>query len=137
MVSEQICLDIIRTLYKNVLVSTVTNLPGTEQETRRESTTENAMDDSNLYRTLLSTYPLQEIDSAVRWLELGGYLGKTYPAGVIREWFFYHLTDKAVVVANEGRFSDDEHRWLRSRRGGRFLLCRQAWGLDFFRLEPR
>lgn len=111
MVSEKICLDIISLLHGRTTPSTVTWHPGrdNEQVTKTEDT--DALATRDLYRLLLVDYDLADIDAALRWLELGGYLGKTSPMGMVSAvagLYVHVLTDKGRDVARSGQFSEAE-----------------------------
>jgi len=74
---------------------------------------EDAATASDIYRHLLGKYQLGNIDSAMRWLELGCYLdiSKSGIAGItLLSW--YVMTDKGREATDQGRFSDDERKLL-------------------------
>lgn len=98
MVSESICLDILRFVRGKTLTT---------------DTSKDEASPSAIYRHLLGKYQLSYIDSAMRWLDLGNYIGKGsagYAGLILSEW--YALTDKGREAADHGRFSDDERRLL-------------------------
>jgi len=107
MVSEQICLDIIRSLYGRTSVMTRTWNDSGKPVTER-SEEKNALTDADLVRPLLGKYELAEIDAALRWLKLGAYISRTQ-WGLRGPWV-HVLTEKGVEVATAGRFPDDERR---------------------------
>jgi len=111
MVSEKICLDIISLLHGRTTTSTQTWHPGRDNERVTQTEDTDALAAKDLYRLLLADYDLTDIDAAVRWLELGAYLGKSYPMGMVSATtglYVYVLTDKGREVARNGQFSDAE-----------------------------
>jgi hypothetical protein len=107
MVSEQVCLDIIRLMHGRTCVFTTT-LHLTDPPTITKSQDENAVREEGLIRPLLRKYDLSAIDAAIRWLRLGGYLGRT-EYGLRGPWA-YVLSDKALRVAESGCFPDEERQ---------------------------
>jgi hypothetical protein len=108
MVSETICLDIIRALFGRTTTVTQTfNLDDSDGAAKvQKSQEKNALSDRDLVRPLLAKYDLSEIDSAIRWLTLGEYIGKTQ-WGIRGPWV-HVLTTRGVDVAEQGRFADEE-----------------------------
>jgi hypothetical protein len=101
MVSESICLEILRFMRGKTLTLHPPHL------------SEDAATASDIYRHLLGKYQLGNIDSAMRWLELGCYLdiSKSGIAGItLLSW--YVMTDKGREATDQGRFSDDERKLL-------------------------
>ena len=113
MVSESICLEILQFLRgKNLTGKTSMEVTSTDV-TVNPYTNAEAAEPSDIYRHLLGKYQLSYIDSAMRWLELGIYIGKKgqgYGGIILAEW--YSLIDKGREAAGQGRFSDEERRLL-------------------------
>jgi len=110
MVSEKICLEILRLVLGKDVMMTRTGSPGTKDEKVSTSVTENAIMESDLYRPLLAMYDLNNIEAAIRWLQLGKFLGRT-EWGLRGPWAFT-LTEKGVRAAKEGRFPDEDRKLL-------------------------
>ena len=109
MVSEDICLAIIKLLHGRTLVMTETSyIEKPNEPTVRKSETENALSDADLVRPLLGRYDLTDIDTAIRWLGLGGYIGRTH-WGLRGPWA-HVLTEKGVQVACSDHFPDEERK---------------------------
>jgi len=113
MVSEKICLDIVSTLYGKVSQPTVRFFPNSKDESVKTYKEANASDEKSLYKELIFRYQLQEIDSAIRWLEITGYLSKVYPFGMIGKNLMgaiYKLSEKGCNVAKKGAFIEKERQ---------------------------
>lgn len=109
MVSEKICLNIINILCGNIVTSTVKFFPGSKDETISIRKTENSSNEKQIYQILLPHYQLQEIDSAIRWLEVSGYLSKGWPMNIHLNPI-YRLTEKGLKVAERGAFDESERQ---------------------------
>ena len=105
MVSEQVCLDVIGLLYGSAGAVTTTDF-SIDPPIVKKSEDANALPESKLIRPLLATYDLPEIDAAIRWLGLGGYLTRI-EYGIRGPWL-HGLYDKGVEVAANGKFPDEE-----------------------------
>ncbi len=111
MVSEKICLEIISSLHGRTTTSTQTWHPGRDNERVTKTEDTDGLATRDLYRPLLVDYDLADIDAALRWLELGEYLGKTSPMGMVSAvagLYVHVLTDKGRDVARSGQFSEPE-----------------------------
>jgi hypothetical protein len=106
MVSESICLAILRFMRGHKLTVTQTVAEGEPSR----STEEDAAAAAHIYRNLLRQYSLADIDAAMRWLELGEYFGRS--GFGIHGPFWHVLTDKGRQVADSGSFSEEEKRLL-------------------------
>ena len=80
------------------------------QETR-ESTVEHSIAPGRLTRALLARYSLADVDAAVRWLEVGEYVGYT-GFGMIAPKMLIYLTPKGVELAEAGELSGGERDLL-------------------------
>jgi len=109
MVSEKICLDIIKDLYGKMSTLTTKHMLSDDKEEISESRISNALSAADLYRPLLARYDLQDIDSAVRWLTLGGYL-RSFGFGITNQVTGYELTRKGCEVVERGQFPDEERK---------------------------
>ena len=109
MISEQICMGVLRSLHGRKTTVTYTWHPGQENEEVRKSTKENASAESDLIRPLMAHYELSDIDAAIRWLRLGGYLGETYPFGRLGP-FLYVLSKKGAEAARRRAFPEEDRR---------------------------
>ncbi len=110
MVSENICLEVLRLMLGKSVTMTLTFFPGDENETVSTSNVDNAITESALYRPLLANYDLSNIEAAVRWLQLGEFVGRTQK-GLRGPWAFT-LTQKGVKAAEDGKFSDADRHLL-------------------------
>ena len=67
-----------------------------------------------VYRHFLAVYSLEEIESALRWLEYGGYFAQAGTFGIMsmlsEHMSFRILNDQGCAVYNRGRFSDEERK---------------------------
>jgi hypothetical protein len=90
MVSESICLAILQ--FVRGRSRTLTTTFGDAEP--QKSVHQDAATDSDIYRHLLSRYDLADIDAAMRWLELGHYIGQS--SATIRGPFWRELTDKGA-----------------------------------------
>jgi hypothetical protein len=112
MISEKICLDIISFLYGKQATCTTTFNPGQDDESVVKNTDDNAALPADLYRNFLRLYPIELIDSAIRWLEYGGYLSTTYPSGILSKTYIHVLTNKALAVAQNKAFANEEKEFF-------------------------
>lgn len=109
MVSELICLNILQFARGRTLTLTTTvNASDPPSETKRNY--QDAFTDSDLYRHLLTRYPMAEIDAAVRWLQYGQYIGEA--SATIRGPFWRELTDKGRNAAEACRIPDEDRPLL-------------------------
>src|SRR5258708_1690528 len=99
MITEQMCVDIVRVIAPQVLT---TESGGT---TSRQ---EHALVTSAVYRALLPAYSLSAIETTVRWLELGGYLG--YSGFAFAPKMAIILTEKGITLAERGSLNANERR---------------------------
>ncbi len=110
MVAEQTCLYVIRALYGRKTVLELGIKPDTG-----DHVTETKIPDGLLVvvlqRDLLTRFPLEVVESSLRWLELQGYL-ETHGIGVIAPKLIYSLTDIGRTVAERGHFSLEEQRLI-------------------------
>jgi hypothetical protein len=105
MVSETICIDIIRALHGNKFRGTV-RLASSEHQVEED----NAATDADIYPALLGRFSLSAIDSAARWLLLCAYIreGKIPIVGL--SW--YVLTEKGIEAADVGRILEEDRALL-------------------------
>jgi hypothetical protein len=106
MVSESICLAILE--FVRGLSLTLTTTFGDAEP--QKSVHQDAATDSDIYRHLLSRYDLVDIDAAMRWLELGHYIGQS--SATIRGPFWRELTDKGRDAADRSSVPEDEKKLL-------------------------
>jgi hypothetical protein len=106
MVSELICLAILQSVRGHSVSYRMDHLNMRRTETRH---IQDAASDSDIYRHLLSRYDLAEIDAAMRWLELGQYIGRIEleDTPLSRK-----LTDKGCEAADRNRIPEDEKKLL-------------------------
>jgi hypothetical protein len=93
---------------RTAVVTQTFNLADSGEPTVQKSEEKNALSDRDLVRPLLSKYELADIDIAIRWLQLGEYIGRTEWG--LRGLWVHVLTARGVTVATTGRFSDDERK---------------------------
>lgn len=109
MVSESICLSILRFARRRTLTLTTT-MHASDPPSQQVSRHEDAFTDADLYRNLLARYPMADIDAAVRWLQYGEYLGES--SATIRGPFWKELTQKGRDAADAHRVPDDDRHLL-------------------------
>jgi len=106
-VSEKICLATIESLYgRRVVLTQRFEAQDADNSTSRTSSDDNALTEPQLVRPLLTHYELADVEVAIRWLQLGGYISRVQ-FGLGGPWA-HKLSDKGVQVAEDGRFSDEE-----------------------------
>jgi hypothetical protein len=93
MITEQICIDVVRILYQ-----------------RASTQDEYALPFNDVYRELLPQYSLLDVDTTIRWLEIGNYTGYS-GLGMVRRWMMF-LTPKGIQLAKTGRLEDDDRRLI-------------------------
>lgn len=109
MVSESICLNILLFARGRTLTLTTTmHASDPPSETKRSH--QDAFTDSDLYRRLLTRYPMAEIDAAIRWLQYGQYIGES--SATIRGPFWKELTDKGRDAADARHLPDEDRPLL-------------------------
>jgi hypothetical protein len=107
MVSEKICLEILQMMRgRRSTCTRRSDLDKPGQEKVQESHVEDAIAEGDLFRPLLHRYDLSDIDASVRWLQLGGFLGRT-EWGLRGPWV-HTLSDKACSVADAGSFAEED-----------------------------
>jgi hypothetical protein len=109
MVSERICLDILKALRgRRTTLARTFNLSDDAPPNTVQSHEDDALSESALYRPLLAQYDLNDVEAAVRWLYLGGYLSKTELG--LRGPFVHVLTKKGRQIADVGKFPEEEQK---------------------------
>lgn len=107
MVSEKICLEILKMMRgKRATVTRQWN--DSADNTPKIDYADNSITVGGLYQPLLARYDLSDIESAMRWLTVGGFLSKT-EWGLRGPWV-HTLTEKACTVADAGSFSDEDKK---------------------------
>lgn len=110
MITEGICLEIVRTLRGQRTTMTRTldldDRPGAVPNTSRHEQSD-GLPPAKLIRALLPRYSLADIEAAIRWLELGEYVSAT-GWGSIMPRAILHLTDKGVAFADSGALEPSE-----------------------------
>ena len=76
------------------------------QPNESKTSIEHALPTGDVYRYLLPRYSLAEIETAIRWLELGGYI--SYSGYGFAPRMAMQLTDKGVQLAENGRLEGQE-----------------------------
>ena len=101
MVTEQIVIDVVRIIAPRTC---------TMESGETKSPVEHALGTSAVYRALMSTYSLADIETGVRWLELGGYVG--YSGYGLAPQMVMILTEKGVALAERGSLEDAERQFV-------------------------
>lgn len=105
MITEQICLDIVQVLYGESSTMSVTlnvdDSPGAQRRTA-DSAVEHGLPPRQVYRRLLPQYSLNDLETAVRWLELGEYIAYS-GFGIAAPRLVMHLTERGIHLAKAGR----------------------------------
>jgi len=109
MVSESICLNILYFARGRTLTLTTT-LQVSDPPSKKVSSHEDAFTDADLYRCLLTRYPMPEIDAANRWLQYGQYISES--SATIRGPFWKELTQKGRDAADAKRLPDEDRPLL-------------------------
>jgi hypothetical protein len=123
-VSEQICLDIVRALHSRTTVMTRTlNLDDSRDPVTERSEEKHALSDRDLVRPLLAKYELADVDAALRWLQLGDYIGRT-EWGLRGPWV-HVLTPKGIIVADVARFPDEDRTMFYREEPHQVFLAHQ------------
>jgi hypothetical protein len=109
-ITEQTCLDVVRALYGQSATMRRTldldDSPGAQPSTT-ESVVENGRPPQLVYRQLLPQYSLTDLETAIRWLELGEYV--TYAGfGLIAPRLVMYLTERGIQLAKAGRLNDED-----------------------------
>ena len=107
MVSEKICLEILQMMRGNR--ATITRQwHDSGDSTPQTDYADNSITVGGLYRPLLARYDLADIEAAMRWLTVGGFLSKT-EWGLRGPWV-HTLTEKACTVGDAGSFSEEDQK---------------------------
>lgn len=101
MITEQICLDIVRSFYLG---------EGTEAPRETSSTIEHGLPPARLIRQLLPKYSLSDIEAALRWLEYGEYV--SYSGYGFAPRMVIQLTAKGLQFAQSGALDDTERSFV-------------------------
>jgi hypothetical protein len=127
MVTEGICLAVVKRLRGQAYTMTRTlnldDTPGAVPNVSK-STNDNAMPPDLLIRHLLATYPLPDIESAIRWLEIGEYVGHI-GWGMLMPRALLHLTPKGIAFADSGRLDAAERDLLYQENPYAAFVARQ------------
>ena len=107
MISENCCLEVMSHLYGRTTTFTYREVEGSGEEQKIPSEFENCLGVADLYRPLLARYSFEDMDSAVRWLQLGGHISTVWPFEGL-DLKGYRLTQKGLDVAEAGRFPPEE-----------------------------
>jgi hypothetical protein len=114
MITEGLCLAVVQALrgqrYTMTLTLNLDDTPGAAPKVS-ESPHDNAMPPGRLIRLLLATYSLADIEAAIRWLEIGEYVGEI-SQGVIVHRALLKLTPKGIAFADAGRLAAAERDLL-------------------------
>jgi hypothetical protein len=114
MITEGICLDVVRAFRgcRGTITLTVDldDNPGASPRVSKSSY-EDAMPPGRLIRYLLPKYSLADIETAIRWLEIGEYV-TPIGQGVILPRAPLSLTPKGVAFADTGRLEPAERDFV-------------------------
>jgi hypothetical protein len=124
MVSESNCLAILRLMRGRNVTLTVSY----GDDVPKKSTENDAATASDIYRNLLAKYSLEDIDAAMRWLELGQYVGKG--SATLRGPFWHSLTETGKAAADRGGFTDDEKRLLYQEQDPKAVFIAHQFNKD-------
>jgi len=106
-ITERMCLDVVKTLHGSTSFLTKTlNVDDAARPTTTKSSIEHALPTGHVYRRLLAQYSLTDIETTVRWLEVGEYIGYT---GVgLESRMAMQLTAKGIALAAAGQLEAAE-----------------------------
>jgi hypothetical protein len=114
MVTEGICLAVVQRLrgqrYTMTRTLNLDDKPGAVPKVS-ETTYDDALPPRKLIRHLLATYPLADIEGALRWLEIGEYVGEI-SMGVMWPRALLNLTPKGIALADASRLDSAERDLL-------------------------
>ncbi len=124
MVSELLCLQIARCLHGRTSVFSRTfNLEDNAPPKTERSEEKNSLTEASLIRPLLAEHDLADIEAAIRWLQLGEYLGRTQ-WGLGGPWV-HVLTPKGVELCERGGFPEQERRLFYHEEPHQVFLAHQ------------
>jgi len=114
MVSEKICLRIIGMMFgQKMVLKPFLKLIGSEfGNTEEDFTYEHSLPYQAIYRKLLHAYPMDRIESAIRWLQYSAYVLEIQPYQNKLELDILMLTELGKGVAQLGKFSEEEKTLL-------------------------
>lgn len=118
MITEQICIDVVRTLYGRTLYRHTSTSTGSQSSIERE----HALPFNDVYRELLPQYSLLDVDTTIRWLEIGNYTGYS-GSGIIRQYMF--LTPKGIRLAETKQLEDDDRQLIYQENPYAAFVARQ------------
>lgn len=107
MITEKMIVDAVRLLLDRRLTMSQTLNVGDKPNTQ-EPKVDHGMPTGMLVRSLLSQYSLADIESIIRWLEVGGYVG--YAGWGMSGKLLISLSDKGVKLAENGQLEAAERQ---------------------------
>jgi hypothetical protein len=133
LITEQICVIVVKALYRRsstmMLDSSLDDRGGDEPGKSSASSSEHALPTGHLYRELLPHYSLADLEAAVRWLEIGDYVG--YSGWGLSPKMAMHLTAKGIGLAETGALDADERRLVYQEDPYAAFVARQFRNEDF------
>jgi hypothetical protein len=132
MVTEAICLAVVQRLRgQHTTLTRTMNLDDSPDAVPnvRESHYDDALPPGKLIRFLLATYPLADIEAALRWMEIGEYVGEI-SLGVLWPRALLNLTPKGIAFADAGRLDAAERDLLYQEDPYAAFVARQFSGDD-------
>jgi hypothetical protein len=114
MVTEELCQKIVARMYGSSCTATRTFFPDSATETRTEVVHQHSMSRHDLYDELLLQFDIREVDDAISWLKVRGFVA-AFGFGLMAPEMGYSLTDKGIRYG-ESRTMDDEDRQRLSAR---------------------
>ncbi len=107
MVTEQLCEAIVASMYRRSCTATSTMLPGTPDQKVTTVAHDHAVSRQDLYDNLLLKFDIREIDDAISWLKVRGYIG-AFGFGLAVPEMGYELTPKGISYGESHKMSQED-----------------------------
>lgn len=92
--------------------------------TKSQDVIQHGLPPSEVYRKMLPKYSLSDVDTAIRWLEIGAYI--IYSGlGLIAPRQVMHLSGKGIRLAEMGRLEDGDRRLVYQENPYAAFIARQ------------
>jgi len=113
MVTEELCQQIVARMHGKSCALTRTLHPSGGLESTLQSVHRQAVSRDDLYGELLLKFDIREIDDAVSWLKVRGFIS-AFGVGMASEMGF-ELTEKGIRYGSSRMMDDQDRRRLSSR----------------------
>jgi hypothetical protein len=133
MVTEKIILAIVAALYCRTCTNKLTlngSGPGEPSKPHiSESLYEHSLSKQALYDEMLQFFDVSEIENAILWMKLRGYLA-AFGWGIVAPEMGYHLTEKGIKYAESKVMPEEDIE----RLSGKVISVKPSW--HGFTLDP-